>query len=541
MQALHLNHASIAARDFLALFSLACCISLRAQAPASIAGRTFEVTITSGTPPVFASQGSYRFLPSGIDQSYVVVRISGDTANSFGAYTYSKTGAASATLSFTDSSVGVGFSAAVTFTSANSGSLFISSPLLLGVSQRGTFVMYAGNAPASIAGGLFDVVITSGTFPFADRGSFRLEASASGPDYTISGFSGVSNGRGTYTYSRTSPSTAIVILNDSVTGIGQAQLSFSSDLAGTYFVLSVGAGAYQTGLFTLVKSMPLAITVQPLSRVVNAGSAVTFSIGATGTALVYQWRKDGSNLANGGRLSGATSANLTINNVLAGDAGSYSVVVSNAAGSVTSAAATLTVVVPPSIVIQPQSQTVTAGAFASFAVSANGTPPLSFQWQRNGVAIPGALSATLVLNGVTASQAGSYSVVVSNVAGSVTSLPALLTVNSPASLPVITVQPQSTNVMLGSVTTFTVAVTGTPPLTFQWKKNSANISGATSASLTLTYQWHKNGTDLAGQTGPSLTLPSVRLSARGTYTVVIRNAYGETLSDPAVLVVESGQ
>jgi len=45
----------------------------RALAPDSIAGRTFEVTITSGTPPVFASQGSYRFLPSGIDQSYVVI------------------------------------------------------------------------------------------------------------------------------------------------------------------------------------------------------------------------------------------------------------------------------------------------------------------------------------------------------------------------------------------------------------------------------------------------------------------------------------
>src|SRR5258708_25120614 len=111
----------------------------------------------------------------------------------------------------------------------------------------------------------------------------------------------------------------------------------------------------------------------------------------------------------------------------------FSVVYTNTAGSMTSAAATLTVnaaPVAPSITIQPGSQTVTAGQTASFSVAATGTAPLSFQWQKNGVAISGATSSSYTTPATTSSDNGAqFTVAVSNIAGSMTSIAATLTVN----------------------------------------------------------------------------------------------------------------
>jgi hypothetical protein len=106
----------------------------------------------------------------------------------------------------------------------------------------------------------------------------------------------------------------------------------------------------------------------------------------------------------------------------------------NAAGNVTSNAATLTVnaaAVAPSITTQPVSQTVTAGQAATFSVVATGTPPLSYQWMKNGTSIAGATSSTYKTPVTTTSDAGSqFTVTVSNSAGSVTSNAAILTVNA---------------------------------------------------------------------------------------------------------------
>jgi hypothetical protein len=89
------------------------------------------------------------------------------------------------------------------------------------------------------------------------------------------------------------------------------------------------------------------ITTQPASQTVTAGSAAAFTVTATGTTpLSYQWRKDGIDLTDVGNISGAAAATLTIGNARVTDAGSYTCVVSNVAGNVTSAAATLTVAVP---------------------------------------------------------------------------------------------------------------------------------------------------------------------------------------------------
>src|SRR6185503_13172379 len=99
--------------------------------------------------------------------------------------------------------------------------------------------------------------------------------------------------------------------------------------------------------------------------------------------------------------------------------GGYSVVITNAAGSATSATARLTVLIPPSITTQPQSQSVKAGATASFSVSATGTLPLSYRWMRNGTNVPNATGANLNLPNVQPESEGVFRVMVSNGAGSV--------------------------------------------------------------------------------------------------------------------------
>ncbi len=155
------------------------------------------------------------------------------------------------------------------------------------------------------------------------------------------------------------------------------------------------------------------------------GNTATFTVTATGTApLRYQWRKNGIN------ISGATSSVYTIVSVTTTNAGTYSVVVSNAAGSKTSNNATLTVVSPPVLTKQPQSITVIQGNTATFTVTATGTAPLRYQWRKNGVNLSGATVSAYSIASATAANAGTYSVVVSNAAGSKTSNNATLTVSS---------------------------------------------------------------------------------------------------------------
>src|SRR5438309_2052142 len=138
---------------------------------------------------------------------------------------------------------------------------------------------------------------------------------------------------------------------------------------------------------------------------------------------------------NGTAITGASSASYTTPTTSTSDNGEqFTVVVSNSAGSVTSSAATLTInptLLPPSITIQPVSQSVIAGQTATFSVTAAGTAPLSYQWQNNGAAISSATSASYTTPATTTANNGAqFNVVVSNSAGSVTSSAATLTVNA---------------------------------------------------------------------------------------------------------------
>lgn len=171
---------------------------------------------------------------------------------------------------------------------------------------------------------------------------------------------------------------------------------------------------------------PPAINNQPQSITVNQGANAIFSVSATGSApLSYQWQKGASIIA------GATNSTYTRSNVTAIAAGTYLVVITNAAGSVASSNAVLTVMVPPAISQHPQSQTVRAGSNITFTVLASGSSPLAYQWSMNGSLLPGATTSSMTLTNVQANQAGNYSVSITNDAGSAVSSNALLTVTLP--------------------------------------------------------------------------------------------------------------
>jgi hypothetical protein len=281
--------------------------------------------------------------------------------------------------------------------------------------------------------------------------------------------------------------------------------------AGSYAVtVSNVAGTVTSLVAILTVYVAPEIQTQPTDVAVNQGSNASFSVVPSGSApFSYQWS------FNGTSLSHATNSSLTLANVQSNQAGSYSVVVTNPAGSVTSRSAILEVDVPPAIQTQPSNTTGIQGQGASFSVSATGTSPFSYQWRLNGEPLSGATHATLNLSDLATNQAGSYSVQITNVAGSVTSQVATLTVNIP---PGIQTQPHGVTVIQGQNTCLSVVATGTPPFSYQWKQNNTALAGATNSVLNLT---------------------NVQTTNAGHYKVVVTNAAGSITSASATLAVRA--
>jgi len=377
--------------------------------------------------------------------------------------------------------------------------------------------------------------------------------------------------------------------------------NIQTNQAGVYRVVvtNLCGTAVSSNAVLTVLAVPPIITTQPASRTVAVGANATFNITAVGSPpFSYQW------LFNGGTLSRATNANFTCTNAQMGDAGNYTVVITNAFGSVTSAPpAVLSVLLPPSISVPPASQSVWAGDDAILSVTASGSAPLRYQWRFNGGNLMGATNATFTRTNAQPNDAGNYTVVVTNLVGSVTSTPpAVLTVLYP---PTISVPPASQTVVAGSNVTLSVTASGTAPLSYQWFFNGGVLSGFTNANFTrtnaqaadagnytvvvtnlvgsvtstppavltvllpvvinmppasqtvpagtnvtfsvtasgtapLSYQWRFNNTDLSGATKATLALTNVQWAEAGSYVVVVSNTLGSvTSAPPAVLTVNS--
>jgi hypothetical protein len=208
--------------------------------------------------------------------------------------------------------------------------------------------------------------------------------------------------------------------------------SVTPDLAGSYkAVVSNSYGSVTSAPAQLTVVVRATILTGPASQTVTNGDSATFSVAAAGTPpLSYQWFFNQTEA-----LSGATGSSLTLSPARGNLAGAYAVVVSNPYGSVTSSPAQLTVDVPANILNSPTNQVVPSGTTVIFAVSAEGTDPLTYQWWLNLTnQLAGATNSILLLPAVTNENSGNYSVVVSNAFGVALSLPANLRVLVPAKL-----------------------------------------------------------------------------------------------------------
>ena len=250
-----------------------------------------------------------------------------------------------------------------------------------------------------------------------------------------------------------------------------------------------------------------AITSQPVSLTVAAGSTASFSAAASGSPTpTVQWQYSTNRGGSWSNVPRANSRTYSLSTTTTSENGrEYRAVFTNSSGSARTNAATLTVTGPPSapptITSQPVSVTVTAGDTASFSAAASGTPTPTVQWQVSADGgtswsdISGATSTTYSFTTtVPPSENGyEYEAVFTNSSGSATTNAATLTFTGPPSAPpTITSQPVSVTVTAGDTASFSAAASGTPTPTVQWQVSAdggtswSDISGATSTTYSFT-------------------------------------------------------
>ena len=180
---------------------------------------------------------------------------------------------------------------------------------------------------------------------------------------------------------------------------------------------------------------------------------------------------------------------------------------------------------PPTITQQPTSQSVCPGSAAAFTVGATGTGTLTYQWQKNSVNVTngghysGCTTTTLTVSNCDANDAANYRCIVTNTNGSTPSNQATLTVKAATT---ITQSPSNLAVITGLTAQFSIAATGAGTLTYQWQKNSANVT---------------NGGHYSGCTTATLTISSASDADEGNYRCVVTADCGSVTSNEAALVV----
>jgi len=312
------------------------------------------------------------------------------------------------------------------------------------------------------------------------------------------------------------------------------------------------------------------ITAQPQAAPAFAGQAVTLTVTATGSpTITYQWKR------NGTAISGATSPSYTTQplSVSTDNGSTYQVVLTNPVAPVPSNVVTLTVnpAVAPAITAGPQSMSVIMNEQANFSVTATGSAPLTYQWQKNGAAINGATSSVLTIPSVQSTDAASYTVVVGNAAASITSdPPAVLTVLPPGPNLALNQQASASSqngngntpasaAFDGNLTTRWDSVEGTSadpswlavrfatPQTF----NTAVINWDPAFAKAFQLQWSNDGTTwtsvqtpatatLTGNAGAqTITFPAVTAQSLRMYGTVRSSPYGYAIDEMQVYNVAS--
>jgi hypothetical protein len=266
-----------------------------AQAPSSLAGDGFLAGISSGAYPL-ASYGYFLFIPANSGSAYQVIGIY-NVINSSGTFTYTPTGASTATINANDS-VGGQLVLSASFSSASSGSFFETAVSYPGAYQSGSFGFSSVNAPSSLAGRTFNCSIVSGASPFYTSGSYTITIASSGNTYTVS-----TGQTGTYSYSTLNRSTGMLQLNDSVTGATTAYFGFSSATGGGYAIKN--STGYQVGTFVLSDTTPPTVSISSPATAQTYTASQTVNITATASDNVGVARVD---FYDGATFKGTDSA-----------------------------------------------------------------------------------------------------------------------------------------------------------------------------------------------------------------------------------------
>jgi len=228
----------------------------------------------------------------------------------------------------------------------------------------------------------------------------------------------------------------------------------------------------------------IVFTEHPADSNATTGSNITLTANATALSPVgYQWQK------NGADLNGSSSSSLVITNAKAVDSGTYRVIASNEAGSKSSNPATVNIGDAPAITVHPADTIGAIDSNASFTFEANGTGPLTYQWQKEGVDLNGSNASVLLISNLSTEDNGTYRVIVTNPFGMATSNGAGLTIGAS---PVFTRQPVDTNATTGGNVTLSSTAIGTGAIAYQWQKNSVDLNGSNSPNLIFTNISAKN-------------------------------------------------
>ena len=298
-----------------------------------------------------------------------------------------------------------------------------------------------------------------------------------------------------------------------ITGANESSLKVANagfNSVGNYTVdVSNYAGSVESAAVSLNVVQSVTIETQPESGEISEGESRSLSVVAVGSSPIsYQWK------LNGAAIIGANSSSLVINNAQGSDAGSYTVDIANPAGTKTSNEAIIVVNAPPSIVNIVKDVSVQEGANFNLWVNASGANPISYQWKKDGVAIPAGISNFYRIFNATTASAGVYTVVISNSAGITVSDSIKVTIDVP---PGIVTQPKSITLGSGGSAQLSVAASGTD----------------------ISYSWSKNGAILDGQTNSTLKINNATNSDAGTYSVLVSNGIGSVQSSDAVITVFS--
>ncbi|HWN93725.1 MAG TPA: lamin tail domain-containing protein [Methylomirabilota bacterium] len=224
-------------------------------------------------------------------------------------------------------------------------------------------------------------------------------------------------------------------------------------------------------------SVPRFLT-QPQSQTNVAGFNATFNVTFSGEEpMSIRWRLNGTN------IFGETNATLLVTNVQSSQAGLYSVVLFNAVGSAVSLNATQTVLSPVAFILNPVNQNVLPGTNVTLSALAIGNGTVRYQWQFEGTNISNATNASYSFSSASLTNHGTYSVMaIDDVSSAVSSDAFIFVLIRPGYVQ----QPQSMTVLQGQTATFSVIVTGAPPIWYRWIRGGSPYFTSSVPELVLT-------------------------------------------------------